>query len=160
MTRLLHESSQILHLNSKLFYNCLEGITDDQAAVRISDHNNPLNWIAAHTVWARYNICALLGAKIENPYAGLFENFKPIEADVSYGTMEEIKSNWKTSTELLDEALVNSTEEHLLSESPRKFPVQDPTYVGVIAFLCQHESFQIGQMAFLKKYLTKDAMKY
>ena len=57
-------------------------------------------------------------------------------------------------------ALAGVTEEHLASESPKKFPVADATVFGAVAFFAQHESYQIGQTAFLKKFLTKEAMSY
>jgi hypothetical protein len=37
----------IFHLN--LFNNTLAGVSEEQAANNISDHNNPMNWLAAHT---------------------------------------------------------------------------------------------------------------
>jgi hypothetical protein len=40
----------ILRLNNRLFINALAGVTDEQARQRLSGHNNPLNWIATHTV--------------------------------------------------------------------------------------------------------------
>ena len=58
----------IFNLNSRLFINALDGVTEEQAKERISDHNNPLNWLATHTVWARYNTCMLLGKPAKNPY--------------------------------------------------------------------------------------------
>ncbi len=35
-----------------------------------------------------------------------------------------------------------------------------PANAATIAFLAQHESYDIGQLGFLKKYNTNDAMAY
>jgi len=77
-----------------------------------------------------------------------------------FTTLEEVKAEWSRSTELLNEALASVTEEHLSADCPFKSPIGDNTNDGTFAFLVQHESYDIGQMAFLKKYYTKEAMKY
>ena len=160
MAKSIYQSEMIFNLNTRLFLNALAGVTEDQAKERISDHNNPLNWLAVHTVWARYNICALLGKPVENPYNGLFESFKPFDPNYNYATLAEAKSEWQKASDLLKEALATVTEEHLAAEAPFKNPIGDNSIAGTIAFLAQHESYDIGQAAFLKKYFTKEAMSY
>lgn len=160
MAQSIYQSEIMLNMNSRLFINALEGVTEEQAKERISDHNNPLNWLGTHTVWARYNIAMILGKPGANPYNGLFENFKPFDPGYTYPTLAEIKDEWQKATALLTEALAAVTEEHLAAECPFKSPIGDPTNGGTIAFMTEHESYDIGQVAFLKKYFTKEAMKY
>ena len=160
MKKSIYESALILNMNERLFLNALVGITDEQAKERISTHNNPLIWIATHTVWARYNIAGLLGKPGDNPYKGMFENFKPIDDTMKFPTLDVIRSEWNKASELLRAALIDVTEEHLASPAPFASPIGDPTMGGTIAFLAQHESYDIGQVAFLKKFLTKEAMSY
>jgi len=159
-TSSIYHSEIIFNLNKRLFLNALEGITEEQAKERISDHNNPVSWLAAHTVWARYNILAMLGKPAKNPYDGLFEGFKPFDSATDYGTLAKAKEEWKKASELLKEALATVTEEHLAADCPLKSPIGDFTFGGTVTFLAQHESYDIGQIAFLKKYLTKTAMSY
>jgi hypothetical protein len=160
MKKSLYSAALILDLNERLFLNALEGVGDDQAQERLSGHNNPLIWIATHTVWARYNMLVFLGKPARNPFEGLFENFKPYDAAAPYPTLETVKTEWKKASDLLREAMKAVTEEQLAGESPIKSPIGDFTNGGTIAFLAQHESYDIGQMAFLKKYYTQKAMQY
>ena len=161
MSKSIHHLESILNMNSRLFIGALEGLTENQASERISEHNNPINWLGTHTVWARYNMSAMLGKPAAmNPFDGLFEKFKPYDSSQTYPTLAEIKAEWNKATELLKEALDAVTEEHLAAECPLKSPIGDFTFGGTIAFLTQHESYDIGQIAFLKKYHTKEAMKY
>lgn len=161
MAKSIYQSEIMLNMNTRLFLNALEGVTEEQARERISGHNNPLLWIATHTAWARYNICAMLGKPVaQNPFAGKFENFKPYDPADNYPAMEEIKKEWNNASELMKEALASVTEEHLAADCPLKSPIGDFSFGGTIAFLTQHESYDLGQMGFLKKYLTKEAMKY
>lgn len=161
MTSSIHQSELIFNLNARLFLNALVGITEEQAKERISDHNNPVCWLAAHTVWARYNSCAMLGKPVaKNPYAGLFENFKPYDPAANYGTLAQAKAEWQKASDLLKEAINTVTEDHLAADCPLKSPIGDFSFGGTVAFLAQHESYDIGQLAFLKKYFTKEAMSY
>ena len=160
MAQSIYQSEIIFNLNTRLFLNALEGVTEEQAKERISDHNNPLTWLAVHTVWARYNIVGLLGKEVDNPYKGLFEGFKPFDPNYKYATLAEAKAEWKKASELLKEALATVTEERLAADAPFKSPIGDFTIGGTIAFLAQHESYDIGQAGLLKKYFTKEAMSY
>jgi hypothetical protein len=161
MAKSIYHPQLIFNLNSRLFVNALAGVTEEQAKERISDHNNPVNWLAAHTVWARYNTCAMLGRPAEkNPFDGLFEKFKPFDAATDYGTLAQAKAEWEKATALLNEALAGVSEEHLAAECPLKSPTGDFSFGGTVSFLAQHESYDIGQIAFLKKYFTKEAMTY
>ena len=160
MAKSLHHTESILNMNTRLFLSALDGVTDVQAKERISDHNNPLSWLAAHTVWARYNTLAMLGKPAKNPYDGLFEGFKPFDAATDYGTLAKAKAEWNKVSELLKDALASVTEEHLAADCPLKSPIGDFTFGGTVSFLAQHESYDIGQIAYLKKYFTHQAMSY
>jgi hypothetical protein len=96
----------------------------------------------------------------KNPYDGLFENFKAFDPSLEYSTLAAAKTEWEKATSLLKEALSAVTEEHLAAVSALKNPTGDFTNAGTVAFLAQHESYDIGQIALLKKYFTKEAMKY
>lgn len=160
MANSINSTQLILNLNERLFLNSLEGITEEQARETISGHNNSVAWIAAHTVWARFNMLFFLGKPVKNPFEGMFENFKPFNADETYPSLETIKKEWANATELLKDALRNPSAEHLAAESPIKSPIGDFSNAGTLAFLAQHESYDIGQLGFLKKYYTAEAMQY
>lgn len=160
MNNSINHLQSIFNLNTRLFNNTLAGVTEEQSAERVSDHSNSFKWVATHTVWARFNMLMFLGKPTANPYPGLFENFKPFDAADKYPSLDEIKKEWQKGSELLNEALKAVSEEHLAADSPLKSPIGDNTMGGTLAFLAQHESYDIGQLGFLKKYLTKEAMSY
>ena len=160
MTTSMNHAALILQLNERLFTSALSGITEEQAKERISHHNNPVIWIAAHTLWARYQMLNFLGKGIPNPYDELFVNFKPYNASDSYPTLQQVKTAWHQVSELLKAALQSVTDDTIARDGGHKTPIGDTTNGGTLAFLTQHESYDIGQLAFLKKYLTKEAMQY
>ena len=82
----------IFNLNTKLFTNCIEGITEDQSNAIISPDTNSMKWVAAHIIWARYNASNIMGnPPANNPYNGLFEDFRPTNKEDDYKTLVEIK---------------------------------------------------------------------
>lgn len=160
MSTSIKHLKSIFGLNYRLFINALAGITEEQAQERISGHNNSIAWIASHTVWARFNTLIFLGQPTKNPFEGMFENFKAYDPKETYPSLEKIKTEWANATALLTEALDSVSEECLAADSPLKNPIGDFSNAGTIAFLAQHESYDIGQIALLKKYYTKEAMSY
>jgi len=160
MSKSIHQLEIIFNLNDRLFINALEGITEDQAKERIIGHVNPVNWIAAHTVWARYNALMFLGAPAGNPYNHLFENFKCYDSSLNYPSLAEIKDEWRRASGLLKNALETVSDEQLAADAPIKNPGGDFSNGGTVAFFAQHESYDIGQMALLKKFHTKEAISY
>jgi hypothetical protein len=160
MSKPIHYLEIIFGLNTRLFNNTLAGVTEEQSTERVSGHNNSFKWIATHTVWARYNTLMFLGKSTTNPYQGLFENFKPFNAADKYPSIEEVKKEWEKVSGLLKDALVSVPDEHLAADAPIKNPTGDFTNGGTLAFFAEHESYDIGQLGFLKKYLTKEAMAY
>ena len=160
MEKSIYQPNLIFKLNERLFINTLKDVDEEQAKERIAEHVNPVNWIAAHTVWARYNALAFLGAPADNPYNALFEKFKAYDPALKYPSLSEVKDEWKKVSGLLNSALASVGEEYLAADSPIKNPTGDFTNGGTIAFFAQHESYDVGQLALLKKFFTKEAMSY
>jgi hypothetical protein len=150
----------LLSMNTKLFQNALAGLTEEQAQQRISDHNNPAIWIAAHTTSARYTMLQLLGKNVTDPYAALFEQFRAYDPKLKYPTLAETQVEWTTVSAQLTAAMAEVSEETLLADAPFKNPSGDFSIAGTLAFFTHHECYGLGQMAFLKKYFTKEPMKY
>ena len=61
--------ADILRLNTRLFRNCLDGLTDAQAAVRPAPGTNNVAFVAAHLADSRFYLLKLLGAERDNPLA-------------------------------------------------------------------------------------------
>jgi len=160
MKKTIYPLEVILNLNQRLFNNTLAGITEEQAAERVSGHSNPVVWLAAHTVYARYLMLMSLGKRVINPYAELFDNFKGYDASFTYPSLEEAKEEWRRVSGLLKDAIESVSDEQLAADAPVKNPSGDFSNGGLLAFLTQHESYTIGQISYLKKYFTKQAMTY
>ena len=151
----------IFSINMSLFSNCLDGLTEEQAIQKLSPNTNSLKWLAAHVVWSRYATSGLMGnPPANNPFDGLFENFRPHEESDDLKLLVEIKQEWDKATSLLATSFSTINSDFWEMDSVISFPLQqDKSNASLMAILVQHECLHIGQMATLKKYTTGIPMK-
>jgi len=149
----------MLRLSARLFINSFEGVDDETAGVRPSSSTNNMAFIALHVLDARAYLARYLGLEYQHPFTGL-EAVNSIEDMTDYPSVEDLLASWKEVSGLLDERMQTLSSEQLSKESPQEFPVDDGSVMGGLAFLLLHESFHIGQLALLRKYLGLSSMSY
>jgi uncharacterized damage-inducible protein DinB len=154
--------TEILRLNTKLFRNCLEGVSDDAAARRPSSTTNSAAYIAVHVAEARFFLLKMLGAEQPSPIAAYLAGVRGIEDVKQFPSMAEIQRAWTTASHALRDRLEAMTAAELDARiaSPFPLPVADPTTLSLLAFLVQHDSYHIGQLALLRKHAGLPAMQY
>ncbi len=160
MIPLLQSHATALQLNTQLFFNCLENMTDEDAQRRVSDTANSMSFIAAHLIDARHFLGASVGVQIPNPVGDTLSTVKSIDEVVSLPSVPELRAAWLTITQHLGAQLEHLTADDLALGSKQQFPVDDPTMMGGITFLLHHESYHIGQLGLLRKQLGYDSMNY
>jgi uncharacterized damage-inducible protein DinB len=152
--------ADVLRLNTRLFLNCLEEVDDAAGLMRISSATNSLAFVAVHVLDARAYLTKALGGDGVHPFSEMLSAVNSIEQVEELPTLDQIRAAWaEVTVRLLDRVAAVSPSE-LETEAPAAFPISDPTLLGMVAFLVQHDSYHIGQMAFLRKALGFDAMSY
>jgi uncharacterized damage-inducible protein DinB len=150
----------ILDLNTDLLLNCLEGLSDSEAQYRLPGGGNSVAFLAAHLTDSRHFLASRLGHPLANPLSRYLADAKSIDEIRSWATLDQVRSAWlAVSTHLLT-ALDSITSEELDRPNAHRFPIADTTPLGMIAFLSQHDSYHIGQVAFVRRQLGKPAMVY
>jgi uncharacterized damage-inducible protein DinB len=152
--------TQILRLNTRLFRNCLEGIGDEQAAVRPSASTNSAAYVAAHVADARFYLLKLLGAEQPNPLAAYLAGAKSIDDVKKSPPLAEVQQAWTLASHALRDRLETITSAELDATVKTRFPVPDQTMLAVLTFLVQHDSYHIGQLSLLRKHAGLPAMQY
>lgn len=150
----------IFNLNSKLFLYALEEVTDEMAAIRPDSQINNVVFISAHLLDARYYISDMLDLKIVNPFKNVFDKVSRVEDSDQLPGLNTIRNTWVEISEQLSDHLTEVSEEVLRRKDPFKFPIADSTVLGATTFLISHESYHLGQLGMLRKYLGLPAMKY
>lgn len=147
-------------MNTRLLLNCLDGVSETDALQRLNDRTNSLSFIACHLVDSRHFLAGYLGLEEENPFQELLRDVNAIEDVTTLPGLSEIREAWQSIGHALDACFRTLDEEDLTAASPQRFPLDDPTLLGGIAFLAQHESYHIGQLALVRKYPGYSAMRY
>lgn len=151
---------ELLRLNTKLLANCLDGLDDEAARRRIDDRTNNIAFITCHLVDARYYLATYLGVQAVNPLKEVLEGLKSIEDFTEFPLIREVLAAWEDVSGLLAERLQQLKPADLQAKSSQKFPIDDDTVLGGIAFLIQHDSYHLGQLGLLRKSLGLQAMSY
>lgn len=160
MIQALAPMAAVFALNTRLFENCLEGITEAEAQQRPNPRTNSIAFIAAHLVDTRAWMIRYLGGEEASPFGGGLEYGTSIETVERVPTLEEILDAWDRVSDRLETRLATCTAEQLGALSPTQFPGVPPLVLDGIGFLLQHESHHLGQVALLRKYFGHPAMSY
>jgi uncharacterized damage-inducible protein DinB len=152
--------ADILRLNTRLFENCLIDVDDEAGLTRIGPTTNSLTFVAVHVLDARAYLTKALGGDGGHPFSDMLSEITSIEDIEELPKLDEIRAAWVEVTSRLLEQVDGMSSVDLIGEAPVAFPIFDPTLLGMVAFLVQHDSYHIGQMAFLRKQLGFGAMSY
>lgn len=154
-------------LQTRLLNNVLEDIEEAQGNTRLSNQVNHLRWIAGHLANTRFNAAPMLGLQQSYPYKHLFTDAslpppstKPIDETTSYPALKETLGYWNSFSGPFVNAVANIADEQAMHELPFGTPIGDKTLLGYFGFLTSHESYHIGQMSIIRKYLGLSAMSY
>ncbi|MGD0787094.1 MAG: DinB family protein [Terracidiphilus sp.] len=140
-------------LNTGLFKKSFEGLTTEDWLRRPSDSSNHLLWIVGHVIWARGVALGFLGAPWTNSWAPLFGRGVKLDDSAEYPRPEELTLAWEEVSARLTAALEDASEETLSAPSPERIPSADGKASGVINFLAGHESYHLGQVAYLRCWM-------
>jgi hypothetical protein len=152
--------AEILRLNSVLFRNCLDGLTDEQAAVRPTNGTNSAAFIAAHLASSRFYLLKTLGVQEPDPLASYLDGRKGIDDIAQLPSLREVDEAWTKGAHLLRDRLDALTAAEIDAPSSVPFPLANGTLLGTLTFLVQHDSYHIGQLSLLRKYCGLPAMRY
>jgi uncharacterized damage-inducible protein DinB len=153
-------------MQTRLFNNVLEGIEDVGGSRRLSDQVNHLQWIAGHMTNSRYGIAGAMGIKASFPYKEEYTDLseppphnRAISTSIKYPSLSEIKKSWNELAAEFTAKISGLGEERLAAGIP--FPVPTgKTFRDLLSFIASHESYHIGQMSIIRKYLGLSAMSY
>jgi uncharacterized damage-inducible protein DinB len=150
----------ILRLNTKLFGNCLDGLTEEQCCVRPSDTTNSARFVAAHLAESRFYILKSLGAGRPFPLERYLGEWRGIDEITEWPSLEDIKSAWAEGSTALDARLGAIASAELDAPSGSQMPLEDSSVLGLLGFMVQHDSYHLGQLSMLRKHAGLPAMSY
>jgi len=151
MARDLDYIEGMFKTNTGLVTKAAEGIPVEQWLRKPGDDSNHLLWVVGHLVVSRGYILKTLGAEWSLAWAPLFARGAKPGEDSAYPAAEEVMKAWSDVSGRLA-AVLSEVPAEVLAK-PRDKPTFDGKVGGFIAFLAFHETYHVGQVAYLRKWL-------
>ncbi|HEX8725541.1 MAG TPA: DinB family protein [Gemmatimonadaceae bacterium] len=152
--------AEILRINTKLFRNCLHGMTQEHAQARPSGETNSALWVAAHMVKARYGLLKWLGAERRNPLPETLLAARSIDDVREWPALADVLAAWTDASHALRDRLAAMTAAQLSAPVEVRFPVFEQTTFALLVFMVQHDSYHLGQLSVLRKLAGLPGMSY
>jgi len=149
----------IFRLNTELLLNCLSGVDEAGGARRLTPDTNSIAFLAAHLIESRHFIAQQLGAPLESTLPPALARARSLDEAGPLPPLASLIAAWERIAAHLA-VQVERLDTPALARSAARFPGSDGTLLGALAFLAQHESYHIGQIALLRRQLGLPAMRY
>jgi len=149
----------ILRLNHRLYRNALDGV-DDALARRRAAGANPIVFVAAHVLDARFAALDLLNAPFAPPLRVLLAGMTGPDDMADRPTVAELRDGWDAVCVRLDARLAQLADADLDAPVSRRLPGSDGSLLGALTFLAQHESHHIGQLGLLRRQHGLAALRF
>lgn len=147
-----------MRVSNQLYKQALAGLSEEELHRCPSSDTSSMLYIAGHLAGSRCLIAELAGLNCENPWKRLFRRGSAIKPPSEYPSIGEVLALWDQVTSLLETGLVEITVSKLAEPCPVDFPFKNKSTLGGIAFLFYHETYHIGQMGLLRKWLGHESL--
>lgn len=139
--------------NTDLVKSATEGIPAEHWLLKPGDSSNHLMWVAGHLTVSRGGVLRLLGSEWAVPWGSIFNRGAKLTAPDQYPGVEEIRSAWDDVSAQLLTSLTSAQAEVLAKPVAEGKPSFDGKVGGLVAFLAFHETYHVGQVSYLRKWL-------
>ena len=139
--------------NTGIVKKAIEAILPEQWFLRPGDDSNHLMWVAGHLVVHRGAVLKSLGAEWTVPWSSLFTRGAKLAAPDQYPAVAEVRHAWDDVSAKLVASLTGASADMLRLPAPDGPPSFDGKISGLVAFLAFHETYHVGQVSYLRKWL-------
>jgi uncharacterized damage-inducible protein DinB len=139
--------------NTGLVKKTMDEVDPESWFLKPGADSNHLMWVLGHLVWSRSNVLKILNQPVDIPSAPLFARGARLASPDEYPSVAEIKRAWDEVSEKLSSILGSAPVDHLAEPALSTPPSFDGKVSGNIAFLAFHETYHVGQVSYLRKWL-------
>ncbi|MBI3402124.1 MAG: DinB family protein [Acidobacteria bacterium] len=149
--------AMIFAVNDDLVLRALDGLTHQELCETPTDRNNPMFWVAGHVVQTRAGLLQLLGEPFETGWGDVFDRGASVGEAASYPSRDEIARVMRDVSPRLHARLASLDDDYLARPATMKLPGAK-TLADQLAFFALHDSYHVGQMAYIRKALGYPAL--
>lgn len=146
--------AELFQMQTVFFQRALEDIQEEDAALRLTEETNPINWLTGHIVSCRYMLANMIGLQVAEPFPDLFGKLKGFDPDAEYPSLVNLQRHWPEISSQLLEQLKALSPEALQKEA------FGGKLLDIILFFAYHEAYHIGQLGLLRKGLGYPALQH
>src|SRR2546422_4956545 len=139
--------------NTDIVKKAIDGISAEHWFLRPGDDSNHLMWVAGHLVIHRGAVLKSLSAEWETSWSSLFTRGAKLATPEQYPVVEEVRNAWDDVSGKLLASLAGAPADLLAKPAPKGPPSFDGRISGLVAFLAFHETYHVGQISYLRKWL-------
>jgi hypothetical protein len=139
-------------INETLITKAMDGLTDNQLWQRPTDNNNPMLWLVGHLVRSRARLLTSLGDSFDTGWGDAFARGSAVEDRSTYVSRDEILRMMTTVNARLYPKMESLGGEDASRPATGPVPLIK-TVADLATFLVAHESYHVGQLAYIRKAL-------
>lgn len=143
----------IFSANDGLITRAVDGLTADELWHRPSDHSNPMHWLVGHIVHTRAFVLRLLGEEYRTGWGEIFRRGASLGERRDYPELAAIDRVRADISSRIRTQLSTATDDVLARPATMQLPGGTKTIADQIGFLAFHESYHVGQLAYIRKLL-------
>ena len=133
------------------------GLTASEAGRCLTDKNIPMLWLAGHVADARALLLGILGQPFATTWGNLFGRGAVLQESAQYPSIEEIEQVLGEINRKLY-ATLEGLDDAQLAKPAEGIP-NAKTVADQIALFAMHDSYHVGQMAYVRKELGYPAIQ-
>jgi hypothetical protein len=149
-------AAAIYRQNDGLLAKSWAGLTPEEWLRQPGQSSNHLLWIVGHLILVRSVMLGILGTSWSRPWLPLFGRGAKLVEPHEYPSPEEITTAWQDISVAFASALEQAPAAVLSAPPAEKIPTFDGKNSGLFGFLAFHESYHVGQAAYLRTWLGHD----
>ncbi len=148
----------IFRINDSLAARSFAGLADTDVWRQPTDQSNPLLWIFGHMVNTRAQLLKVLGESFDTGWGDVFDRGAGLHEASRYPTLETVQAVSREVNSKMYAKLGALTDGELASPAPRRPVPAVQTTAELIAFLVMHDTYHVGQLAYVRKAIGHAAV--
>lgn len=145
-------------ISGMLVLQAVKEVDSEKLKERPQGSGNSMAWILGHLTSGRFVLAKHLGMDETNPFGDLYARGSEVKDSSAYPEFEKILDTFKEITQATDQRMREISEDELSASLDDTYPGQEKTVRGALTFLGFHESYHVGQMAYLRRLLGYDQL--
>lgn len=159
MDPIAQSHGQLLAVNASLMARAVDGLSAEELLRQPGEHGNPILWILGHVIATRGGLLRILGAAWDAPvWTRAFVRGSAPPAAWEYPPVAQMLATLTATDGALAAALETIPPEQWSAASAHAFPVPDRTLRGDLAFFVFHETYHVGQMGYVRRWLGHSSL--